>query len=389
VSEVLLLAPTGVPGGAERALAGLARHLPSHGFPVSAVLLEEGALENWLADIGCPVLVLPRHRTREVHRTVRTIRAIRARAVSRSAGVVLSNQSKGHVYGGLAARGAGLPAVYWQQGIPGHTAVDVVAGRVPATAVVCSSEAAVVAQRRLSPHRQIVKIALGIPLEKVAAAQGSGKQIRLSLGWDSHQLIGIVGRLEPWKGQETFLRSAAIVARDRREARFVVVGGAILGWEGSYPDDLRALAAELGIADRVHFAGHQDDPYAWLDALDVVVHASIGEPFGLVVVEAMALGKPLVAAAEGGPLEIVEDGANGVLVAPGRPEPLAAAVERLLDEPGTAARLGAAARVRAQLFSEERMASSFCDLLRTVVAEHESSSAQCRFPVRHGMGQDG
>lgn len=130
-----------------------------------------------------------------------------------------------------------------------------------------------------------------------------------------------------------------------------------------YPQQLQRLASDLGVSERVHFAGHEDDVYPWFDAMDVVVHASFGEPFGLVLVEAMALGKPLVAAAAGGPLEIVEDGVSGLLVPPGDDAALAGAIERILDDPGLASSLAAGARVRAAELSSETMTARFATLL--------------------------
>jgi glycosyltransferase involved in cell wall biosynthesis len=138
------------------------------------------------------------------------------------------------------------------------------------------------------------------------------------------------------------------------------------------------LAAELGIADRVHFAGHQSDVHPWYDALDVVVHASFGEPFGLVLVEAMALGKPVVATAAGGPLEIIEDGISGVLIPPGDPDRLAATIDRILGDRSLAAALGRAAAERAQAFSEQGMAQRFAALLRNLISEEDPSSHRRR-----------
>ena len=282
--------------------------------------------------------------------------------VGAQAQVVISNQSKGHVYGGLAALGARVPAVWWQQGIPDSDRIEKAARLVPSAAVVCSSDAAVAAQRRLTPRRRVEKIHLGTAVNEVAARQGSGAAIRRELGWD-RPTVGIVGRLQPWKGQDIFLRAAAEIARAEPDVNFVIVGGAVLGWEGSYPDDLRRLAGELGIADKVYFTGHQADAIPWFDALDIVVHASYSEPFGLVLVEAMALGKPLVAAAEGGPLEIVEDGVSGLLTPSGDPRRLAAAVIRILRTPRLAEALSVGGRARAEEFSEERTARSFAGLL--------------------------
>jgi glycosyltransferase involved in cell wall biosynthesis len=366
---VLLVSPSATAGGAERAFAGLARALPATGFCPTAVLLQRGPLEDWLREAGCETHVLPSHRTRNVARTVRTLHTLRRFARSTGARAVVSNMSKGHCFGGMAAQAAGVPAVFWQQGIPGPSLIERLAGAIPARAIACSSHAATSAQRTLTPGRHIHKIHLGVRLPDRGSVQGSGAPIKRSLGWEGNPTVGIVGRLEPWKGQEIFLRAAAQLAEVRADIRFMVVGGAILGWEGSYPDDLRRLAADLGIADRVHFAGHQADVHPWYDALDVVVHASFGEPFGLVLVEAMALGKPLIATNLGGPLEIIEDGTSGLLVPPGDPERLAEAVERILADRGLASTLSRGALDRANAFTEERMAEGFADLLKTVIAD--------------------
>lgn len=299
MSRVLLLSPTAVPGGAERALVNLARHLPSHGFELSAVLLADGPLRNWLEDVGCPVTVVPAGRTRHLHRTVSVVR--RLTQLAGQADVVISNHSKGHVYGGLAARLTGSPAVWWEHGVPSRSSIETVAARIPAAAIVCGGRVAADAQRLLTPSRQVHLIPPGTDVDAIAARAGSGQAVRARLGWADKQVVGVVGRLHTGKGQEIFLRAAAQVATSHPNARFAVVGGAVLGWEGDYPQQLQRLAANLGVADLVHFAGHQDDVYPWFDAMDVVVHASFGESFGLALVEAMALGKPLVATAAGGP----------------------------------------------------------------------------------------
>ena len=368
-TPVLLVSPSAIAGGAERAFAGLARTLPATGFHPIAALLQRGPLEDWLREAGCETHVLPSHRTRNLARTVRTVGSLRRLARSTGARAVVSNMPKGHFFGGMAAQAARLPAVFWQQGIPGPTLLERVAGAVPARAIACCSLAAAQAQRALTPGRQVHKIHLGIRLPDRESLHGSGASIKRSLGWATNPTVGIIGRLQPWKGQEVFLRAAARLAEVHEDARFLVVGGAILGWEGSYPDDLRRLADDLGIAGRVHFAGHQSEVDRWYDALDVVVHASFGEPFGLVLVEAMALGKPLVATSAGGPLEIVEDGTSGLLVPPGDFEALAEAVGRILADPALASALSRGAAERSKAFTEERMAEEFADLLTTILAE--------------------
>lgn len=366
MTRAVLISPSSVPGGAERALASLARRLPSAGVEVQAVLLQPGPLEDWLADAGCPVEVVDAGRTRHLHRTASTVARLARRAAQ--ADVVISNQSKGHVYGGLAAAIARRPAIWWQHGTPARSAIESVAARMPAAAVAVGSGQSADAQRRLTPHRRVELVHPGVDVEAVQRRAGSGLVLRNDHGWEGKRLVGIVGRLQEWKGQDVFLRAAALVADAHPDVVFPVVGGALLGWEGDYPQQLRRLADELGISDRVHFAGHQEDVYPWFDAMDVVVHASHGEPFGLVLVEAMALGKPLVATAAGGPTEIIEDGVSGLLVPPGDHEAMAGAIAAVLDDAALQASLGAGAAGRARAFDEQRMADRFATLIGDVVA---------------------
>lgn len=375
MSTVLLVAPGAKPGGAERAMVGLARYLPAFGFQPIAVLLEDGPLRSWLEEINCPLHLIPAGRLREVGHSLRVVRELRDLMRSTQASVVISNMSKAHIYGGAAAAGLRTKALHWQQSIPGRSAIEVAASLVPASAVVCSSQDSLRAQRRIAPWRRTVKIPLGISLTEVVARRGTGEAVRASLGWETAEVVGIVGRLQPWKGQLDFLEAAALVAQRCPQARFLVVGGAILGSEGDYPQRLEGRAADLGIADRVHFAGHQADVYPWMDALDVVVHASHGEPFGLVVVEAMALGKPVVATSSGGPGEIIEDGLSGVLIPERDPATMADTITSLLEHPERAKDMGEAAGRRASAFSEERMADAFARLLRDLLGLTASTMA--------------
>lgn len=362
--RALLLSPTGVPGGAERALVALARRLPEHGISPSAVLLADGPLREALEHARCPVTVVSAGRTRHVARTFATIRTLADMAAE--CDVVVSNQSKGHVYGGAAARLARVPEIWWQHGMASRSRIELVAAAVHTSAIVCSSQTALDAQRRVTKRARVELIHPGTAIEHVRSFKGSGGAVRQEQGWDGRSVVGIVGRLEPWKGQETFLRAAARVARRHPDVRFVVVGGAVLGWEGSYPEKLAALAETLGIAQITTFTGHREDVYSWFDALDVVVNASFGEPFGLVLVEAMAMGKPVIATALAGPLEIIEDEISGLLVPAGDPTILASTINRLLEEPDLSSSLGEAASIRANLFSDLVMTTRFAALVSSV-----------------------
>jgi glycosyltransferase involved in cell wall biosynthesis len=156
---------------------------------------------------------------------------------------------------------------------------------------------------------------------------------------DDAPCFGILGALQEWKGQNVFLRAARRVMEAIPDARACVLG-AEPGDEDAYTRELRELARELGIADRVVFTGFLRNVPGALALLDVVVHASIRpEPFGRVIAEAMLMGKPVVATDAGGAREIVHDGVTGLLVPPGDEAALAHAIVTLFRDPSLARRL--------------------------------------------------
>jgi glycosyltransferase involved in cell wall biosynthesis len=170
------------------------------------------------------------------------------------------------------------------------------------------------------------------------------------------QSVGVIGRLAPWKGQHVFLEAFAQAFPDPSSTRAVVIGGALFG-EDDYERQLHDVASTLGIGSRTNFRGHLADPSQARADLDVVVHCStIPEPFGQVVVEAMATGVPVVAAGAGGPAEVITDGQDGLLAPPGDRDALAACLTRLSDDLGLRERLVAAGRRRALDFTPERSA---------------------------------
>ena len=334
------------------------------------MLLRPGPAERWFDEAGCPVRVIDAGSTRatQLARWPVTIAALRRQIRSTNAVAVVSNMAKAQLYGGVAARLAGVPNVYWQHLIPGDRRLDVGARRVPVAAVIAGSDPVVDAQRRQTPRVPIHKVHPGIDIAAVRASSGGGSALRARLGWGDAPAIGIVGRLEAWKGQRTFLRAAAAVAAEVPDVQVAVVGDAVVGHEGDYAAELRALAHDLGIADFTTFAGHVDDVASWYEALDVVVHASEEpEPFGLVLVEAMALGATVVATAGGGPLEIIEDGVSGLLVPARDSDAMARAVIDLLRDPARRARIGLEAARRAERFDESTMATAIAAVLREVV----------------------
>ncbi|HEX7544678.1 MAG TPA: glycosyltransferase [Candidatus Limnocylindrales bacterium] len=140
------------------------------------------------------------------------------------------------------------------------------------------------------------------------------------------QIVGVVARLEAEKGHRTLLEAWPLVLAEVPSARLLIIG------EGSERDSLEAQVASLGIEDRVVFTGRREDVPAVTAALDVAVLPSYREAQGLSVLEAMALGRPVIASRVGGIPEMIEDGVSGLLVEPHDCDALAAGIVRLLTD---------------------------------------------------------
>ena len=290
-----------------------------------------------------------------------------ARALRRArVRVVHSGSIFAHALGLLAAPLAGARLVWHVQDIvsprlAGGLVLPVFAwlGARRADLVVCPSEAVAAGLRDHWPDGARGRprvVHNGLDLSGYDPARPA--TLRHELGLTDDLFVALhIGRLVPWKGQREFLAAASLVARDQPRARFVVVGDT--AFEGpAYRDELHALARRLGLWERVIFTGWRQDIPALLAAADVLVHSSVlPEPFGLVIVEAMAMERPVVASQFGGPAEIVRDGEEGLLVDPRDPAEIARALLRLADDPGARARMGRAGRARAEeCFSAARFA---------------------------------
>lgn len=180
--------------------------------------------------------------------------------------------------------------------------------------------------------------------------------------------IGIVGRLAPWKGQHVFIEAASKLVERTAGLRFWIIGSAMFG-ESDYEGRLRDQIRTSGLSDQVELLGHRDDVPDLLTQLDVFVHASTtGEPFGKVIVEAMAAARPVVASDGGGVPEIVVDGRTGLLTPMGDADALADALETLLCDPELSRRMALTGqrRVAEQFLSEHttrRVESLYDELL--------------------------
>ena len=363
--RILFLHTTSEVGGSDVSLAHIVERLDRRRFEPIVALPSQGPLVPRLEAAGARVLVVPRM-TKLTSRKGRAWLGVFAAnfpfAVAALAGVIrrervdlVHTNTIHNLYGWAAARVMGRPHVWhvreivWQNPtllkLERHLAL-----RHSARVIVTSNAVAAMFEKGGRRPSHVVQIANGVDVGRFAPAGDAPVRADFGIAADA-PLVGAAARMDVWKGLEDFIDAAAIVHAARPAVRFVIAGGAIAGLE-SYEQALRARASALRLDGVLSFAGWKYGPDrmpGFYRSLDVFVLPSReAEPFGLVVLEAMAARTPVVATAHGGPLEILTDGETGMLTPPRDPQAMANAILTLIDDPTKRQALGAAARARVE-----------------------------------------
>ncbi len=356
----------GVVGGSLTGLLQCLERMDRTRFAPILVLYEDKPVAAELRASGVPVHVLPplpvpradavrgRWRaTRAVLRGLDLARVVRPRAAAvrevlrseRPALVHLCNGITANLDGALAAARCGIPIVCHEKGFRRVGPAERLASRWIDTSVGMTDDVVAHYRGHGLRSRRFRTVTDGV--DCTLFAPGGGASVRREFGIPpAAPLVGIVGHVQEWKGQ-LLVAEAVAQARVRfPELRCLMVGGVHRHGE-SYGAALRARVAQPDLAGHVILAGERRDVAACLDAMDVAVHFSTSpEPFGRVLIEAMALGRPVIAPREGGPTGIVVDRETGLLVPPRDPAALADAIRQLLADPKRRLAMGRAARAR-------------------------------------------
>ncbi|MBD2133735.1 glycosyltransferase family 4 protein [Sphaerospermopsis sp. FACHB-1094] len=332
-----------------------------------AIFLEDGPMVEQVRNLGIDTRVIKIGRLRQVHRVIATIFRIAAIARREGVDMILNWMWITHISGGLAAMLVGLPAVWYQLEVPyDQTWLVRLATLIPAQAIITLSQDGQKAQSQIWPHRPTPLVYPGVALDRFdPAILPTPAQARQKLGLPLHgPLIGIVGRLQRWKGMHVLIAAMPKVLAKYPDAHCVIVGGKH-DLEAEYEDFVKQQITDLGLSDRIIMAGLQRNVPEWVQAMDIFVHASDKEPFGIVIIEAMALGKPVIAGDAGGPREIITEAVNGLLTPYEDADALSQAILRYLDNPEFAQSSAVAARQRALQFSTQRYAQNVINVIRS------------------------
>lgn len=193
--------------------------------------------------------------------------------------------------------------------------------------------------------------------------------------------VGLIATMARWKGHELFLKALAMLPRDL-PVRGYIVGGSIYQTRGSQYsiDELRAISARMGLDGRVAFTGFIDDSAAAMRSLDIVVHASTEpEPFGLVIAEAMACGRPVITSCSGGAAELADDGVDAIAFRSGDAGDLARKIAMLAGDPAMRVRIGHAGRSAAEKkFPLSRLAYRMCSAYADIMSGDDDAEPASR-----------
>ena len=371
--------------GAEVQVATAASYLAGHpGVELTAVLLNEGSLARELRRLGVPVTVMDERRHNALSLLISLTRWLRSHPVE----IVHTHRYKETVLGALAAKLAGVPALIrtvhgqsepmrgWPRAkLRTYEALDRWTLRCFADRIIAVSRRMADSLRESGYARgTVVPIHNGVDLRKVRPARPRS-HVRRELGVDpAAPLFGTVGRLVPVKGHAHFLRAARLILQSEPGARFLIVG------DGPLSSELAVSARHLGIDHACAFVGARTDVYDLVAAMDGFVLPSLDEGIPMALLEAMALGVPVVAAAVGGIPEVVAHRATGLLVDARDEAAVAeACLELTRDRDSARTRAARARRAVERDFSHEQNGRALVNAYCAVIPGPDAEDA-------HGQG---
>jgi glycosyltransferase involved in cell wall biosynthesis len=372
MKKILFVDHAAVLSGAELVLLDLAI---AHAQDSQVLLFEEGPLRQRLQATGVKVVVQQASeqvlgvRAGTGVGAVKAIPALMAMArqileMGRGFEVIHANSQKAFLAAAIARFWGGPPVIWHLHDIltarhfsRTNRRIAVFLGNAFASRVLVNSQATGAAFVAAGGRESLVKLVYnGVPLHRFEGLEGQAAAIRAELGVGNAPLVGVFSRLSYWKGQHVLLEAM----RQVPEVQAIVVGEALFG-ETEYAERLRAIANQPELAGRVHWLGFRNDIPALMSACDLVLHTSTEpEPFGRVIIEGQLAGRPVIATAAGGAIELIEDGVTGRLVPPEDAAALAQVMGELLKQPDLAQKIANQGKMSAQThFSLEGMLKAF------------------------------
>jgi len=373
--RVLYVNHVGILGGAERSLLGLLEALDRRQVAPYLAAPDDGALAEAARELAIPLHPLPPCRLRRPKYPWDVLSAFRTfqryshslRQACRAVQPDLIHANS--LIGAWAATRVSRAPVIWHCRDLRSSPPVMQAVRPKVARVIAISQAVASYVQATAPQGAPLRVIYNGFTARDVHVSRRRSQVReeWEMGPDT-PLVGCMGQLVPWKRQDVLLRAMPEILAAAPQARLVMMGADTFDEHPEYVRSLQALAAELGVAGRVVWAGFVEHPADALAALDVLVHPAEQEPFGRVVLEAIALGVPVVAVNQAGPAEIIEDGRSGLLAPPGDAAAMAERIIRLLQDEDLRESISDGARIRAAHFAAVHTAARVVELYHEVLA---------------------
>jgi glycosyltransferase involved in cell wall biosynthesis len=371
--RILFIEETALLGGAQINQLYLQKYLDKSLFDLEVICPSEGPLTDELEKLKSRWSLLPMPRFYstslrignvqffnpfaflcDILLLIPVILSLKKLLRAHQADLVVSNGMLAHFYGGFASRLARTPCVWLVGDIVkpnlafgfARWIFEKIGTEIPKQ-IIAVSQAVKNSIRIDSP--KVTVIHNGVDLEKYDPSKAQPLLRREYEISQETRTVGILSRLTPWKGHLPFIEAAARVCSKREDTKFFIIGDTLFE-KDAYLEELKKKVSDLNLKDKIIFTGFRKDIPECLASLDLCVLPSIlPEPFGLVLVEAMAMKKAVIATNLGGAAEVVAHEKTGLLIKPGA-EALAQALEKIFSDPGKIKLMGECGRKRAEDF---------------------------------------
>ncbi|MDD5237324.1 MAG: glycosyltransferase family 4 protein, partial [Candidatus Omnitrophica bacterium] len=348
--NILYLHETARFSGAEESLFNLSRFLNKEKFEPCFILPEEGLFKKKLEGSGSKVFIVTLPRIRCLKGVFASAKKILAISRENWISLMHTNSIRTHIYGAYVAKKLKIPLVWHERNLIFSDLIDL--DRIfssLADAIICNSFA--VAKRFMKKGALPAKVKVvynGVDTGRFHAGI-DGNSVRVEFGISKEKIVvGIAGHLGKRKGIEGFLQAAKIISERFDSAedkfRFLIAGADVFGKGIGRIEHLKRMAKKYGIDKKVIFTGFRSDMPQVYAAMDILVSVSLLEACGRSILEAMATGKPVVAADSGGNPELVKDGISGLLFSPRDPGTLTEAIMKLARDRRMAEQMGSSGR---------------------------------------------
>jgi glycosyltransferase involved in cell wall biosynthesis len=357
-------------GGGEHSFFDVISRI-GHSFSPLVIVPEKGILTEMFFKKNIPTKMIPLSKLRPwlVPSILKSVRCMKKTVKTENASLIYANGSKPAFYGGIAGRACKIPLIWHCRIAERDYKLDSVLSRLSDIIIVNSHATAKRFSEKIQHKIRVIHNGIDTQWLKAGICR---EQVKVP---DSRILL-VVARVSKWKRHDLALSAFEEIAGGYPDLHLVIIG-AKDSFENEWWNYLQKRTVDSPYAARIHWVGYVEDVRPWYRAASILLLPSENEPFGRVLIEAMAYGVPIVATNGGGVPEIVRNGKDGILVPTGQSHKMASSIRRILDDGVTKSKMSRSGQERAKEFSlESHIKSIVCAF------EETTGTKKLRFQTR-------